>query len=79
MEYSFSFDSFVTGLIITIIGVAFMGLHRKIADAIGSGVMSYDKFKLYALITTIIGIVVCLNLHWFIFSNLIGSLFRIKT
>jgi uncharacterized membrane-anchored protein YitT (DUF2179 family) len=76
MAYEFSFASFFIGFIIVAVGAAFMLWHQKIADALGSGVSSYERFKFWALITCIVGFVVMLNLHWFILGNLLLSVFR---
>ena len=76
MAYEFSLSSFFIGFIIVAIGTAFMLWHRVIADNLGSGVSSYDRFKLWALITCVVGFVVMLNLHVFILGNLLMSLFH---
>ncbi len=77
MEYEFSFGSFFVGFLIVVAGVAFMRWHQAVADNLGSGVSSYDRFKLWALITCIVGLLVSVNLHWFILGNLLKSIFQI--
>ena len=76
MQYEFSVGSFFFGILIVAIGVAFMRWHQVIADNLGSGVSSYDKFKLWALITCIIGFAVTINLHTFILGNLLQLVFH---
>ena len=76
MQYEFSVGSFFFGILIVAIGVAFMRWHQVIADNLGSGVSSYDKFKLWALITCIIGFAVTINLHVFILGNLLQLVFH---
>jgi len=76
MAYEFSFTSFFIGFIIVAIGAAFMLWHRVIADNLGSGISSYDRFKLWALITVVVGFIVMMNLHVFILGNLLSSLFH---
>lgn len=76
MQYEFSFGSLFLGLIILAVGIAFMRWYQVIADNMGSGVVSYDRYKLYALITCIIGIVVSVNLHWFILSAIVNMIFH---
>ena len=76
MEYEFSIGSFFIGLIIMIAGALFLRFNKPIADNLGSGVASYDHFKLAALITCGVGFLVCLNLHWFILANLLGMFFN---
>ncbi len=76
MAYEFSFASFFIGFIIVAVGAAFMIWHQVIADNLGSGVSSYDRFKFWALITVVVGFLVMLNLHVFILGNLLNSLFH---
>jgi uncharacterized membrane protein YidH (DUF202 family) len=66
MQYEFSFGSFFIGLVILIIGAAFVRWHQVIADNMGSGVASYERFKLWAFIACGLGLLVMLNLHTFI-------------
>ena len=77
MQYEFSIGSFFIGLLILAIGIAFVRWHQVIADNFGSGVASYDRYKLWAFITCGVGLVVILNLHamcltWF-FSLIIPN------
>jgi len=76
MEYTFTWGSFFIGVVILVAGAVFMRWHQAIADNLGSGVSSYDRFKLWALITCGVGILVALNLHVFILGNLLLSIFR---
>lgn len=75
MEYEFSIESFFFGLGIFVIGILFMRFHQVIANNLGSGWPSYDRFKLWALIICIVGILVTLNLHWFLIINILNSIF----
>jgi hypothetical protein len=63
MEYEFSAGWFFTGFIVLLIGVAFVKWHQWVADNLGSGVASYERYKLYAFITCGLGFIVMLNLH----------------
>jgi hypothetical protein len=65
----------IFGIIIIIAGVLFLKFHRLIADNIGSGMASYDKFKLYALITCGIGFIVMLNIHIIFFEWIVSLIF----
>jgi len=76
MEYTFDLGTFFIGLIIMIAGAAFMRWHQFIADNLGGGVMSYDKYKLWALATCVLGFLVMVNMHWFILGNLFIMIFR---
>ena len=76
MEYTFDLGTFFIGLVIMLIGVAFMRWHQAIANNLGGGVMSYDKYKLWALATCVLGFLVMCNLHWFILGNLFLVIFK---
>ena len=76
MEYEFSLGSLVLGLLIMIAGAAFMRWHQVIADNLGGGVSSYDKYKLYALITCGIGFLVMTNLLWFVLGSILSLIFK---
>ena len=63
MQYEFSLGSFFVGLLILAAGVAFVKWHQQIADNLGGGVSSYDRYKLWAFITCGLGLIVMVNLH----------------
>ena len=77
MEYTFSWGAFFVGIIILALGAALTIWYRPIADNFGSGVGSYDRYRLVGLIGCGLGIVVMLNIHTLIltlvFSQLFGS------
>jgi hypothetical protein len=75
MEYHFSVAWFVVGFLITCIGGLFMKYHQFVADNLGGGVGSYDRYKLFALITVVVGIVAMLNLHTVILGFIFNGLF----
>jgi len=75
MEYEFSVGWFFTGFIVLLIGIAFVKWHQTIADNLGSGVVSYERYKLYAFITCGLGFIVMLNLHTFILRWFFGLFF----
>jgi hypothetical protein len=75
MQYEFSVGSFFFGFIILLAGVAFVKWHQVIADNLGSGVSSYDRYKLWALITCGVGLIVMVNLHTYILTNLFRTIF----
>jgi hypothetical protein len=75
MDYRFDFNVFLIGLIIMFIGVLFVKWHQKIADNLASGVVSYNKFKLVGLGICGLGLVVSLNLHYFILYNILLMIF----
>jgi hypothetical protein len=75
MQYEFSIGSFFLGLVILIVGAAFVRWYQPIADNMGSGVASYDRFRLWALITCGVGFIVMLNLHTLILTWFFSLLF----
>jgi hypothetical protein len=72
--YEFSLGSFFLGLLILAVGVAFMRWHQWVADNFGSGVSSYERYKFWALVTCVVGLIVMINLHVVILTWLLGWL-----
>lgn len=75
MQYHFSIGWFFIGLLLVIAGVAFLRWYQPIANTLGSGVSSFERFKLWALITCGVGFIVMVNLHTFILGNLLKVIF----
>ena len=75
MEYIFSWGWFFIGIIILALGVAFTVWYRQIADNFGSGVASYDRFRLVGLASCALGILVMLNVHTLILTGSFSQLF----
>jgi len=75
MTYEFSVGAFFVGLIILAAGVAFAKWYQVIADNLGSGVASYDRYRLWAFITCGLGLVVMVNLHTMILQWFFSMLF----
>jgi hypothetical protein len=75
MTYEFSIGSFFLGLVILAAGIAFVKWHQVIADNMGGGVSSYDKYKLWAFITCGVGFMVMLNLHIMILTWVFSLVF----
>ena len=74
--YEFSIGWFFAGLIILIAGVAFLKWYQVIADNLGGGVVSYDRYRLWALITCALGFIVMINLHTMLLQWFFGMLFH---
>ena len=77
MGYTFSWEWFMVGLVILLLGGALALWYRPIADNFGGGVGSYDRYRMIGLLACLLGIVVMVNLHsvvfyWF-FSMLFGG------
>ena len=64
--------SFLLGLAILAVGVVFMKYHQQVADSFGSGGISYDKYKLAALIVCGIGIIIMTSLHVLILQFIVS-------
>lgn len=75
MLYKFSFGSFFVGLIVLVAGVIITVYHQKLADNFGSGVASYDRFKLGGIITCGVGISIMLSLHTIPLNWIVQSVF----
>jgi hypothetical protein len=78
MTYEFDVGSFFVGLLILLAGVAFVRWHQIIADNFAGGVSSYDKAKLWALITCGVGFIVMLNLHTMLLKAFFGLFFNVS-
>ena len=76
MEYTFSLSSFFFGILIIAAGAAALYWYRPIADNMMSGMASYDRLKLYALIAVVIGFLVMTNLHMLLLGWLVGLIFN---
>lgn len=75
MEYTFSWGTFFVGAIILLIGAALTIWYRPIADSIGHGVSSYDRYRLVGLIACGLGLIVMLNLHSILLGWIFGMFF----
>jgi hypothetical protein len=73
MEYEFSWTWFFVGLVVQAVGVLFVRYYRQVADNMGSGVASYDRFRIAAVATCAVGILMMFNLH----SLIIGWLAKL--
>ena len=76
MDYEFSLTSFFIGLLILAVGIAFVRFHQWVANNFGNGISSYDRYKLYAFITCVLGIVVMVNLHAVILIAIGNAIFN---
>ena len=73
--YEFSIGWFFMGLIILAAGIAFVKYYQWVADNFGGGVGSYERYRLCALITCGLGLVVMINLHTLILAALVQAIF----
>jgi hypothetical protein len=75
MNYELSAGSLVVGIIILLIGVAFVRFYQWVADNFGGGVGSYERYRLYAILTCILGFIVMVNLHAMLLNWFFGLFF----
>ena len=79
MHWSFSWGWFFGGIAILAAGAIIVKCHRAIAENLASGVQSYDKVKLFGVITCIMGMIFIANIHstllYFIFHLIMPQQF----
>lgn len=73
--YEFSWIWFFTGIATVIVGVLFLRFYKEIADNMGSGVSSYERYKLFALGLCGAGILIMFNLHTFVVAFIANLIF----
>lgn len=71
MDFTFDFGWMIGGLVIAAAGGAIVFFHRQIAENLANGVSSYDKVKLFGVITIVVGLLVTMNLHTFILTLIV--------
>ena len=52
-----------------------MRYHQFVADNLGGGIGSYDKYKLAAVIMIVVGLIAMVNLHTLILGFIFSGLF----
>jgi hypothetical protein len=72
MDFTFDFGWVIGGIVIAAAGGAIVYFHKQIADNLASGVSSYEKVKLFGVITTVIGLIIMANLHTLILTFLVN-------
>ena len=75
MDFEFSFGWMAAGLAIALAGGLIVVFYRPIAENMANGVSSYEKVKLFGIITLIIGFLVTANLHIFILTLITNLIF----
>ena len=72
MDFTSSIGWLIGGLVIAAAGGAIVVFYQKIADNLASGVSSYDRVKLFGVITIVVGLIVAMNLHTLILTLLVN-------
>ena len=76
MDFTFSFGWMAGGLAIALAGGLIVIFYQQIADNLVNGVSSYEKVKLFGVITIIIGLLITANLHILILTLITNLLFN---
>ena len=76
MDFTFDFGWMVGGSLIAAAGGAIVVFYRQISDNLASGVSSYDRVKLFGIITIIVGLLITANLHILVLSLIDNLLFN---
>ena len=72
MDFTFSIGWVFGGLLIATVGGAIVVFYQKIADNLAGGVRSYDRVKLFGVITVVVGLLIAANLHTLILTLLVN-------
>ena len=75
MDWTFDIGWLIGGLVILIAGGLIVIFYRQIAHNLANGVSSYDRVKLFGVITIIIGFLITANLHTLVLSLIVNLMF----
>lgn len=75
MDFEFSFGWMFGGLAIALAGGLIVIFYRQIAENLANGVSSYERIKLFGVITVIVGLIVTANLHVFLLTLIVKLMF----
>ena len=76
MDFTFSFGWMFGGIAIALAGGLVVIFYRQISEGLANGVSSYEKVKLFGIITVIVGLLVTANLHIFVLTLITNILFK---
>ncbi len=76
MDFTFDFGWMVGGLVIALAGGLIVVFYRQIAEGLANGVSSYEKVKLFGVITIIVGLLITANLHILILNFITSLIFK---
>lgn len=71
MDFEFSVGWMIAGLVIAAAGGAVVFFYKPIAENLANGVSSYERVKLFGIITTVVGLLITANLHTLVLSLII--------
>ena len=72
MDWTFDIGWLIGGIVILIAGGLIVIFYRQIAENLANGVSSYDRVKLFGIITVIVGFLVTANLHTLVLSFIVN-------
>ena len=76
MDFTFDFGWMAGGLAIALVGGLIVIFYRQIAENLANGVSSYEKVKLFGIITIVVGLLVTANLHILILTLINNLIFK---
>ena len=77
MDYEFSIGWMFGGLVVALAGSLIVIFYKQIADGLAGGVSSYEKVKLFGIVTIILGLLITSNLLPAILAWLVQLMFKI--
>ncbi len=75
MDYELSSGALFLGLLIIAVGVVFVRFYQWVADNFGSGVSSYERYKLYAILTCVFGLLMMINVPGYLLGLVAQAIF----
>lgn len=75
MDFTFSVGWMFGGLAIAAVGGAIVFFYRPIAENMANGVSSYERVKLFGVVTIIVGLLIASNLMPLILGLIVNLLF----
>ena len=75
MDFEYNIGWAIGGLVIALAGGLIVIFYKQIADGLVNGVSSYDRVKLFGVITIIVGLLITANLHILILTLIINLFF----
>ena len=76
MDFEYSVGWMFGGLLIALVGGLIVFFYKPIADNMASGVSSYERVKLFGIITIVVGLLITANLHTLILSFFVDIIFN---
>lgn len=75
MDFTFSIGWMFGGLAIALVGGLIVVFYRPISENLANGVSSYERVKLFGVITIIVGFLIASNLMSLVLTGIVNLLF----